>query len=531
MWAMTWCLALLLIGATEVISDDRQFGLGTQSPSTEASHRVPLQRVERAPLSPSELTELHEMFQGQWQPDRQSAQRDVSAPLSLASTAMASPVGLSEGYAEVRKDLDNKLDAIYTASLDIGTPRRPVSLIVDTGSSDLWVKTENEGGYKASASSSADVSPTTQTKQYGKGEIVGAVSTDRFCTSQICEDSQTFLLVTEVRDIPPQVHFDGLLGLGMPAGATVGQPAGLYRGRPVIVEGGTFLERLSKSGQFGHVSFALELFTQGEGTESSISFGDADELISEAQARGLSSGVQVPVMDFPVLAVKSIFWSVKIDISVSGHDLVVGNATFTTSTVALLDSGTTLITLPTLTYSAVMEVAFGSFLTTRCTLIPEGPMKGLKVCDCGIPVNPVTFSIQDDSGVAVSVVLRKEEIFKPLPIPSKIPLCAISIMQTPKQMPIIILGETYLRHVHSIFDFDRKRVTLFPRSSQAQSVRLASSSEQTAARTETHYVRISTEVVWSSCIAFVISLGLAVSLAVKNFRRRGSSLRSPLLDA
>lgn len=234
-----------------------------------------------------------------------------------------------------------------------------------------------------------------------------------------------------------------------------------------------------------------------------------------------------------LLQQKEIFWSVKVDISVSGVDSLAGNSSYTTQTIGLLDSGTTLITLPVMNYAAVMQVALGSARQMFCRLIGSGPMTGLTVCDCAVNINPVTFSIPDADGASVSVVLGKDELLRPLP-PIRAspgfkmrPLCAVSIMPTPRNMPVLILGAAFLRHVHAIYDFgstihDPKQVRLFAHGSKA-SDRTRSFEGFTEARSQNAFFL-------TGGIIFAMPFSLALScVALSAWRRRSSSLSEPLI--
>jgi hypothetical protein len=445
---MLWPLVFLLIVATQ------------------ATYRLPLQRVVRPPLTPSDVTRLYESFENQRHHVWHGLPQVAQAPLDLAGIVATAPLELAEKWAEVRKELNINLAQIYTASFKMGTPPRTVELIVDTGSADLWVKAQNSGGYDVKNSSSANVSDASKFLQYGTGEVTGHVAKDKVCVGDMCVDSQYFLLASKAEDISSAWHFDGLLGLGLPGGARVGKPALSLAPRgstPVpIAQGGTILERLNDQHAFGHLAFALDMYTLAEERESSITFGDAEELAAEAHAKGLGAGVRAPLVQLAFLQGKELFWSVKVDISLSGVDPIAGNASYIMHTIGVLDSGTTLIGMPAVNFALVMEVALGSAMDFLC----RRAVSGMIICDCTVDIKPVTIAIPGADGSSISVVLGKDELLKPLPSASSRPMCALSIMPTPRNMPTLILGEAFLRHVHTIHDFYRRQVIVFPRGSK-----------------------------------------------------------------
>jgi hypothetical protein len=236
-----------------------------------------------------------------------------------------------------------------------------------------------------------------------------------------------------------------------------------------------------------------------------------------------------------VLQGKEMFWSVKVDISVSGVDPFAGDSSYTTHTIGVLDSGTTLIAMPAVKYAAVMQVALGSFVGRLCKEYGFGPAQGMIICDCAVPINPVTIAIPGADGSSISVVLGRDELFRPLPHkPPSRPLCGLNIMPTPRNMPILILGEAFLRHIHTIYDFDRKQVIVFAVGSKG-SERAFSLEALTETRSHApfgvHVPQNAFSFTGGIIVAVSISLLLSISFRWSSAarRRRSSSLTSPLI--
>jgi len=338
--------------------------------------------------------------------------------------------------------------------------------------------------------------------------------------------------------MPTNMFFDGLLGLGLPGGASVGKPApGLApRGSTLvpIAQGGTILERLNDQHAFGHLAFALDMYTLADKRESSITFGDAEELAAEAYAKGLGAGVQAPLVQMAVLQGKEMFWSVKVDISVSGVDPFAGDSSYITHTIGVLDSGTTLIAMPAVNYAAVMQVVLGPAEGRLCKEYGFGPAQGMTICDCAVPINPVTIAIPGADGSSISVVLGRDELFRPLPQkPPSRPICVVNIMPTPRNMPILILGDAFLRHIHTIYDFDRKQVIVFAVDSKG-SERAHSLDAFTEVKSHAPFgVHVPQNVFpFTGGILVAVSISLVLSLSCVGWRaarrRRSSSLTNPL---
>jgi hypothetical protein len=296
-----------------------------------------------------------------------------------------------------------------------------------------------------------------------------------------------------------------------------------------IAQGGTILERLNDQHAFGHLAFALDMYTLADKRESSITFGDAEELAAEAYAKGLGAGVQAPLVHMAVLQGKEMFWSVKVDISVSGVDPFAGDSSYITHTIGVLDSGTTLIAMPSVNYAAVMQVALGPAEGRLCK---EYGFGGPTICDCSVPINPVTIAIPGtDGSSSISVVLGRDELFRPLPHkPPSRPLCGLNIMPTPRNMPILILGDVFLRHIHTIYDFDRKQVIAFAGSERAHSLEAfteATSHAPFGVHVPQNAFSFTGGIIVAVSISLVLSLSCVGLSAARS--RRSSSLTSPFI--
>lgn len=189
-----------------------------------ASHRLSLQRLpfgdREANSSLAKLVHRRrqEFAPGGWDPVKE------------ASTAW--PVALLDNNGAAlswfRTPLRNNFDLLYTLTAQVGTPAVPVRLIMDTGSSDLWVKSSsllapygavfsNGAVYDRQKSSTADTSGGEQvTITYGQGLVIGVEVRDRVCLEQLCIQNQSFIFAEDVLGIPDQWLFDGILGLGYP---------------------------------------------------------------------------------------------------------------------------------------------------------------------------------------------------------------------------------------------------------------------------------------------------------------------------
>ncbi|XP_018397790.1 PREDICTED: lysosomal aspartic protease-like [Cyphomyrmex costatus] len=128
----------------------------------------------------------------------------------------------------VREPLFNENDnASYYGLITIGTPPQKFKVLIDTGSSDLWVPSLDcishsvacwvHNRYNHEKSSTYLKNDTPFNIVYGSGEVSGYLSTDVVNFAGLDVKNQTFAEIRfQVGDIFIHSKFDGILGLGYP---------------------------------------------------------------------------------------------------------------------------------------------------------------------------------------------------------------------------------------------------------------------------------------------------------------------------
>ncbi|CDZ96236.1 Aspartyl protease [Phaffia rhodozyma] len=111
-------------------------------------------------------------------------------------------------------------DATYIAAIQIGTPSQTVNVIVDTGSSDLFVASTECSGctdsayeFDAAKSSSLQKSSTSFSITYGSGSAQGVLATD-YVSIDSFNVSQTFGLVSKIGNSLIFSPLSGIWGFG-----------------------------------------------------------------------------------------------------------------------------------------------------------------------------------------------------------------------------------------------------------------------------------------------------------------------------
>lgn len=114
------------------------------------------------------------------------------------------------------------MDAQYFAEIEIGTPAKKFKVVMDTGSSNLWVPSvrckdkacRTHVQFDASKSSTYKSNGTLFAIQYGSGALTGVIGNDVVSVAGIAISQDFGESVTQPGAAFEQGKFDGILGLG-----------------------------------------------------------------------------------------------------------------------------------------------------------------------------------------------------------------------------------------------------------------------------------------------------------------------------
>eukprot|EP00931_Biecheleriopsis_adriatica_P085866 TRINITY_DN60649_c0_g1_i1.p1 TRINITY_DN60649_c0_g1~~TRINITY_DN60649_c0_g1_i1.p1 ORF type:complete len:545 (+),score=99.71 TRINITY_DN60649_c0_g1_i1:54-1637(+) len=352
----------------------------------------------------------------------------------------------------VEVQLKDQFDLLYTARADVGKPPASVRLIVDTGSSDIWLKSDEVSSqYSLPASKTASTLPGSAIQlKYGIGSVDGMEIKDRICLGSLCSKEQNFILALGVQDIGELSSFEGLLGLAFPV---------LAKDRA----GKTFLEELSEDSRFSNLGFTLALHSEEEAKPSILTFGEVEELISRAEREAKSEGVTLPVFG---IHYQATYWLVRMQLSVApqgASEKQEGFPVLAADLFGVLDSGTSLMAVPQRVFVDIMIALFQKQTHDKCSFrLPGAEGQFLCLCD-EAKTNDLTLAFEGLDRKRLEVVLTWRDLLVPAGQTSTGKrLCRVGIMPSPSTLPFMILGDVFLRKVHAIHDANRFLVTLVP---------------------------------------------------------------------
>jgi hypothetical protein len=302
--------------------------------------------------------------------------------------------------------IQNEGDLQYFGTIFVGETGNPVTVVFDTGSSDLWVPQENVDPEKCSSKTAAI--------QYSRGSVAGPLCWASLTIGGTAQEpgavfqEQVMLLVPQaaVKDLG-NTYFDGVLGLAFPDLSHTN--AG----------GMTVVQTMVQKNKIDVFCFLLTGDENEEGSKLVLGM-PKEEWVNE------SSLLYTPV-------VVQEWWTMSLAIAI-GSTLLIEDS------YAALDTGTSFISFPTYVYNAFLE-----------QLIPDATDRAK--CSAGT-IGGCPCNLRQSAKVVYLVVggrdfpIYPEDIF--LEYTSE--LCTVEVQEMKSQTMPIIVGDTFLRTIAAVFD-------------------------------------------------------------------------------
>jgi len=319
--------------------------------------------------------------------------------------------------------VSNFLNAQYFSEITIGTPPQTFKVVLDTGSSNLWVPSSECGSiacylhtkYDSSSSSTFQKNGSSFEIRYGSGSLSGFVSQDTMTIGDLKVKNQLFAEATEEPGLAFAFgRFDGILGLGFDTISVNKIPPPFYN----MIDQGLLDEPV--------FAFYLGDTNNGESDEAEAIFGG----INKDHYTG-------KITEIPLR--RKAYWEVDLDA------ITFGDATAElANTGVILDTGTSLIALPS-TLAELLNKEMGAKkgyngqYTVECEKRASLPDMSFTLSGYNFTITPYDY-ILEVQGSCISSFMG---------------------MDFPEPVgPLAILGDAFLRKWYSIYDLKKGTVGL-----------------------------------------------------------------------
>ncbi|EZF32786.1 Vacuolar protease A [Trichophyton interdigitale] len=318
--------------------------------------------------------------------------------------------------------IDNFLNAQYFSEISIGTPPQTFKVVLDTGSSNLWVPGKDcssiacflHSTYDSSASSTYSKNGTKFAIRYGSGSLEGFVSRDNVKIGDMTIKKQLFAEATSEPGLAFAFgRFDGIMGMGFSSISVNGITPPFYN----MIDQGLIDEPV--------FSFYLG-DTNKDGDQSVVTFGGSD-----------ASHFTGDMTTIPLR--RKAYWEVDFDAISLGEDTAALE-----NTGVILDTGTSLIALPT-TLAEMINTQIGAKkswngqYTLDCSKRDSLPDVTFTLSGHNFTIGPHDYTLEV-SGTCISSFMG---------------------MDFPEPVgPLAILGDSFLRRYYSVYDLGKGTVGL-----------------------------------------------------------------------
>jgi len=384
--------------------------------------RIPLTR--RSTLTPERAVEAKTHLQFKY-----GFKQLSDAPTAGKRKRQGQTVGISI--------INQKSDSSYLGSVSIGTPPQTFNLVLDTGSSDLWVASTDcrscssqTPAFDPTKSSTIQNSQTQDgrtslTIQYGSGQVGGTVATDTVSMGGFTTTAQTFLVAEQLTSGLLDGDASGIMGLAFPALAST--------------ESTPFWDTLVNANQLSQPEMAFWLTREIDNANA-----PTDAPGGEFTLGGTNSSLFTGNIEFLNLVgstSRETFWLLDLTgATVQGKNITVPSGA---DALTAIDTGTTLIGGPTAGVQAVWAAIPGSQALS-------GDMAGFFSFPCSTNVD-VSISFGGTFWSVSSDDMNLGPVSENQCLGGIFDLSEGSNVTPGQGNPSWVVGDTFLKNVYSVF--------------------------------------------------------------------------------
>ena len=315
--------------------------------------------------------------------------------------------------------LTNFMNAQYYTEISLGSPPQTFKVILDTGSSNLWVPSTQctsiacflHTKYDSSASSSYKANGTEFKIQYGSGSMEGFVSNDNLRIGDLNIKGQDFAEATKEPGLAFAFgKFDGILGLAYDTISVNHIVPPFYN-----------------------------MINQGLIDEAVFSFriGSSESDGGEAIFGGIDKSAYSGKLEYVPVRRKA-YWEVELDKVAFGDDVLELE-----NTGAAIDTGTSLIAVPTdiaemLNTQIGAKRSWNGQYTVECSRVPNLPVLSLHMGGKAYPLEGSDYILQVQ-GTCISAFTGLD-------------------INLPGGGSLWIVGDVFLRKYYTVYDLGRNAV-------------------------------------------------------------------------
>ncbi|KAB5594986.1 Lysosomal aspartic protease [Ceratobasidium theobromae] len=328
-------------------------------------------------------------------------------------------------------------DSSYYGSIAVGTPPVAFNVILDTGSSDLWLASStcytgcrNIPTFDASNSTTYKNLTTSFSIRYGSGQAAGELASDSVQMAGFQVTNQVFALADQVSANLLSNPISGLMGLGWSSIASSGATP--------------MWQTLAKGSQWSEpvMSFFLTRFINVNGAASQEPGG-------EFMMGGTNSQLYTGDIDYVNIPTgRQSYWLIPLTgLTVNGASVLSGSVN------AAIDTGTTLVGGPTDAISSIFAQIPNSQAGT-------GDLDGYYLYPCSTSVTiTMTFSSRTWTINPADFLLMRAS--------TSMCVGAFFALNLSGSAPSWIVGDTFLKNVYSVYRYNPPSVGFANLSSTA----------------------------------------------------------------